>query len=167
MVNGVSKTYAMTGWRIGYAAGPRNVIKAMTSYQSHAASNANSIAQYAAATALSCGDTYIKSMITEYDVRRKLMHRMVNEIPGLSCRLPKGAFYIMMNLDEVLGKKYKGQVIDGSTKFAELLLNEKRVAVVPAAPFGSDNFVRLSYATSRSNILEGCHRIAAFVNELE
>lgn len=167
VVNGVSKTYAMTGWRIGYAAGPKKVIKAMTSFQSHASSNANSIAQYAAATALSCGDTYIKSMITEYDVRRRLMHRMLNEIDGLSCRLPKGAFYIMLNLQKVIGRSYKGQLIDGSTKFAELLLNEKRVAVVPALAFGDDNFVRLSYATSRSNIVEGCKRIACFVSELD
>ena len=167
VVNGVSKTYAMTGWRIGYAAGPKNVIKAMTSFQSHASSNANSIAQYAAATALSCGDTYIKSMITEYDVRRRLMHRMLNEIDGLSCQLPKGAFYIMLNLKQILGRSYKGQKIDGSTKFAELLLNEKRVAVVPALAFGDDNFVRLSNATSRSNIVEGCKRIACFVSEME
>ena len=166
VVNGVSKTYAMTGWRIGYAAGPKKVIKAMTSFQSHASSNANSIAQYAAATALSCGDTYIKSMITEYDVRRRLMHRMLNEIDGLSCQLPKGAFYIMLNLKQILGRSYKGQKIDGSTKFAELLLNEKRVAVVPALAFGDDNFVRLSYATSRSNIVEGCKRIACFVSEM-
>ena len=166
IVNGVSKTYAMTGWRIGYAAGPKNVIKAMTAFQSHASSNANSIAQYAAATALSCGDTYIKSMITEYDVRRRLMHRMINEIEGLSCRLPKGAFYIMLNLQQVIGKKFRGQVIDGSTKFAELLLTEKRVAVVPALAFGDDNFARLSYATSRQNIVEGCKRIACFVGEL-
>ncbi len=167
VVNGVSKTYAMTGWRIGYAAGPQNIIQAMTSFQSHASSNANSIAQYAAATALSCGDKYIKSMITEYDVRRRLMHRMVNEIDGLSARLPKGAFYMMMNLTGILGKKYHGQVISCATKFAELLLVEKRVAVVPAAAFGDDRFVRLSYATSRSNIVEGMRRIAAFVNELE
>ena len=167
IVNGVSKTYAMTGWRIGYAAGPKNVIKAMTSYQSHASSNANSIAQYAAATALSCGDTYIKSMITEYDVRRRLMHRMINEIDGLSCRMPKGAFYIMVNLQQIIGKKFKGQVIDGSTRFAELMLSEKRVAMVPALAFGDDNFVRLSYATSRSNIVEGCQRMAAFVAMLE
>ena len=167
IVNGVSKTYAMTGWRIGYAAGPKNVIKAMTAFQSHASSNANSIAQYAAATALSCGDTYIKSMITEYDVRRKLMHRMLNEIDGLSCRLPKGAFYIMLNLQNVIGRSYKGTVIDGSSRFAELLLNEKRVAVVPALAFGDDNFARLSYATSRQNIVEGCKRIACFVNALD
>ncbi len=167
VVNGVSKTYAMTGWRIGYAAGPKNVIKAMTSFQSHASSNANSIAQYAASTALSCGDTYIKSMITEYDVRRKLMHRMLNDIDGLSCRLPKGAFYIMLNLHKDIGRTYKGQKIDGSTRIAELLLNEKLVAVVPALAFGDDNFARLSYATSRSNIVEGCKRIACFISELD
>ncbi len=167
VVNGVSKSYAMTGWRIGYAGGPKKVIKAMASFQSHASSNANSIAQYAAATALSCGDTYIKSMIQEYDVRRKLMHRMLNEIDGLSAQLPKGAFYMMLNLTKVIGRSFKGQVIDGSTKFAELLLNEKRVAVVPGLGFGDDNFARLSYATSRSNIVEGCKRIGCFVNALD
>ena len=167
VVNGVSKSYAMTGWRIGYAAGPKPIIKAMTSFQSHAASNANSIAQYAAATALSCGDKYIKSMITEYDVRRRLMHKLLNDIPGLHARLPKGAFYMMMNITDILGKSYNGQVIDCSTKFAEILLTEKRVAVVPALAFGDDRYVRLSYATSRANIVEGMRRIAAFVDELQ
>lgn len=167
IVNGVSKTYAMTGWRIGYAAGPQNIISAMCSFQSHASSNANSIAQYAAATALSCGDKYILSMITEYDVRRRLMHRLLNEIDGLSAKLPKGAFYMMMNITQIIGKKYHGQLISGSTKFAELLLNEKRVAVVPALAFGDDRYVRLSYATSRANIVEGMRRIAEFVGELE
>ena len=167
VVNGVSKTYAMTGWRIGYAAGPQHIIKAMTSFQSHASSNANSIAQYAAATALSCGDKYIKSMITEYDVRRKLMHRMVNEIDGLSARLPKGAFYMMVNLTDILGKKFNGRVIDCATTFADMLLEHKRVAVVPAAAFGDDRYMRLSYANSRANIVEGMRRIAAFIGELE
>ena len=167
VVNGVSKSYAMTGWRIGYAAGPKNIIKAMTSFQSHASSNANSIAQYAAATALSCGDKYIKSMITEYDVRRRLMHRLLNEIDGLSARLPKGAFYMMMNLSGIIGRKYHGQEITNSSQFAEILLSEKRVAVVPALAFGDDRYVRLSYATSRANIVEGMRRIAAFVDELE
>ena len=166
VVNGVSKSYAMTGWRIGYAAGPKHIIKAMTSFQSHASSNANSIAQYAAATALSCGDKYIKSMITEYDVRRRLMHKLLNDIPGLSARLPKGAFYMMMNITGILGKKYDGRVIDSSTKFADILLTEKRVAVVPALAFGDDRYVRLSYATSRANIVEGMRRIASFVEEL-
>ena len=167
VVNGVSKSYAMTGWRIGYAAGPKHIIQAMTSFQSHASSNANSIAQYAAATALSCGDKYIKSMITEYDVRRRLMHRLLNEIDGLSARLPKGAFYMMMNITGIMGKKFHGQPIQNSTQFADLLLGEKRVAVVPALAFGDDRYVRLSYATSRANIVEGMRRIAAFVEELE
>lgn len=167
IVNGVSKSYAMTGWRIGYAAGPQSIISAMCSFQSHASSNTNSIAQYAAATALSCGDKYIRSMITEYDVRRKLLHRLINEIECLSSKLPKGAFYTMMNITGVLGKKYHGQIIDGSTKFAELLLSDKRVAVVPALAFGDDRYVRLSYANSRANIVEGMRRIAAFVSELE
>ena len=167
VINGVSKTYAMTGWRIGYAAGPKKVIKAMTSFQSHASSNANSIAQYAAATALSCGDKYILSMIDEYNARRRLMYRLVNEIDGLSCKLPKGAFYIMASLREILGRSYKGKKITGSTSFAETLLDEKRVAVVPALAFGDDNYVRLSYATSRQNIVEGMARIKEFVSELE
>ena len=167
VINGVSKTYAMTGWRIGYAAGPKNIIKAMTSFQSHASSNANSIAQYAAATALSCGDKYILSMIDEYNARRRLMYRLVNEIDGLSCKLPKGAFYIMVSLKEILGRSYKGKKITGSTSFAETLLDEKRVAVVPALAFGDDNYVRLSYATSRQNIVEGMARIKEFVSEME
>jgi len=167
VVNGVSKTYAMTGWRIGYAAGPKNVIKAMTSFQSHAASNANSIAQYAAATAISCGDKYIRSMIEEYSARRRLMHRLVNEIDGLSCKLPKGAFYIMVSLKAIMGKSHKGRRIDSSTSFAEILLDQKRVAVVPALAFGDDNYVRLSYATSRQNIVEGMARIKEFIAELE
>ena len=167
VVNGVSKTYAMTGWRIGYAAGPKNVIKAMTSFQSHASSGANSIAQYAAATALSCGDKYILSMIDEYNGRRRLMYRLVNEIDGMSCKLPKGAFYIMASLKQIIGRSHKGQVITGSTRFAELLLDEKRVAVVPALAFGDDNYIRLSYATSRQNIVEGMARIKEFVSELD
>lgn len=167
VVNGVSKSYAMTGWRIGYAAGPKAIIQAMTSFQSHASSNANSIAQYAAATALSCGDKYIKSMITEYDVRRRLMHRLLNEIDGLSARLPKGAFYIMMNITDIIGRKYHGTKITNSSQFADILLSEKRVAVVPGLAFGDDRYVRLSYATSRANIVEGMRRIAAFVEEME
>jgi len=166
VVNGVSKTYAMTGWRIGYAAGPKEVIKAMSSFQSHAASNANSIAQYAAATAISCGDKYIRSMIEEYNARRRLMYRLVNEIDGLHCKLPKGAFYIMVSLKDILGKSHKGRPITGSTVFAELLLDEKRVAVVPALAFGDDNYVRLSYATNRQNIVEGMARIRDFIAEL-
>ncbi|MEE1199874.1 MAG: pyridoxal phosphate-dependent aminotransferase [Christensenellales bacterium] len=167
VINGVSKTYAMTGWRIGYAAGPQKIIKAMTSFQSHAASNANSIAQYAAATAISCGDKYIRSMIEEYNARRRLMYRLVNEIDGLHCKLPKGAFYIMVSLKDIIGRTHRGRPITGSTDFAQLLLDEKRVAVVPALAFGDDNYMRLSYATSRQSIMRGMGRIREFVSEME
>ena len=163
IVNGVSKTYAMTGWRIGYAAGPKEIIKAMTSFQSHSSSNANSIAQYAAATAISCGDKYLRSMIDEYNARRRLMYRLVNETEGLSCKLPKGAFYIMANIEQIIGRTIAGRLIDGSTSFAEHLLNEKRVAVVPALAFGDDHYIRLSYAVSRQNIVEGMTRIRDFL----
>ena len=167
VVNGVSKTYAMTGWRIGYAAGPRAVIKTMTSYQSHAASNANSIAQAAAAAALAAGDApCIREMVAEFDARRVLMYHLINDIPGVSAHMPKGAFYLMANIGGLIGKKYKGEVITGSDKFAELLLDSKYVVVVPGNAFGDDNHVRLSYATSSGMIKRGIDRMAAFVAEL-
>jgi len=167
VINGVSKTYAMTGWRIGYAAGPRAIIKLMTSYQSHAASNPNSIAQEAAAVALAAGDApCVQEMVAEFDARRKLMHAMVNDIPGLSAHLPKGAFYLMANISGVIGKKYNGETITGSEKFAAMLLESKYVAVVAGKSFGDDNHLRLSYATSRKNIENGISRIAEFISEL-
>lgn len=167
VVNGVSKTYAMTGWRIGYAAGPRAVIKAMTSYQSHAASNANSIAQAAAAAALAAGDApCVREMVAEFDARRVLMYHLVNDIPGVSAHMPKGAFYLMANIGGLIGKKYNGEVITGSDKFAALLLESKYVVVVPGNAFGDDNHVRLSYATSSGMIKRGIDRMAEFVAEL-
>jgi len=167
VINGVSKAYAMTGWRIGYAAGPRAIIKLMTSYQSHAASNPNSIAQEAAAVALAAGDApCVQEMVAEFDARRKLMHAMVNDIPGLSAHLPKGAFYLMANISGVIGKKYNGETITGSEKFAAMLLESKYVAVVAGKSFGDDNHLRLSYATSRKNIENGISRIAEFISEL-
>ena len=167
VINGVSKTYAMTGWRIGYAAGPRNIIKLMTSFQSHAASNPNSVAQEAATVALAAGDApCVQEMVDEFDERRKLMHAMVNEIPGLSGILPKGAFYQMVNIRAIIGKKYNDRVITGSESFAEILLDSKYVAVVAGKSFGDDNHLRLSYATSQQNIRNGMARIAEFISEL-
>ena len=167
VINGVSKTYAMTGWRIGYAAGPRSVIKLMTSYQSHAASNPNSVAQEAAAVALAAGDApCVMEMVDEFDARRKLMHAMVNDIPGINAHMPKGAFYLMMNISGIIGKKYQGKEITGSESFANMLLESKYVATVAGKSFGDDNHLRLSYATSRMNIKNGIERIAAFVSEL-
>ena len=165
LVNGVSKSYAMTGWRIGYIAAPQHLVKAMTSFQSHATSNPNSIAQYAAAEALMNGKTYMREMTAEFDARRKIMHKLINSIDGLSANLPSGAFYVMMNISGLVGKSYNGQKIEGSTSFAEILLSEKNVAVVPAKAFGSDVHVRLSYAVSRDRIEAGLRRIADFVAE--
>ena len=166
VVNGVSKSYAMTGWRIGYAAGPKAVIRAMTAFQSHSTSNPNSIAQHAAAVALTNGEKFMHESLMEFDARRRLMHRLISEIPGLSATLPKGAFYMMLNISALIGKSLNGRTIGGSDDFAEMLLESQRVAVVPANAFGDDRYVRLSYATSREKITLGLARIAEFVKEL-
>ena len=167
IVNGVSKAYAMTGWRIGYVAGPRSVISAMASFQSQATSNPNSIAQYAAMKALQGDQSCVDEMVAEFQKRRDVMVEGINGIPGLSCRKPQGAFYIMMNIKEMIGRHYNGRVIEDSMDFAELLLAEKQVAVVPGVAFEAEGYCRLSYAVSMDNILEGLDRIAAFVNELD
>ena len=167
VVNGVSKTYAMTGWRIGYAAGPKPVIRAMTAFQSHSTSNPNSIAQHAAAVALTNGEKFMHDSLVEFDARRRLMHQLISEIPGLSAALPKGAFYMMLNISALIGKSLNGRAIRGSDDFAEMLLESRKVAVVPARAFGDDRYVRLSYATSRDKITLGLARIAEFVKELE
>lgn len=167
VVNGVSKAYAMTGWRIGYAAGPREVISAMTSFQSHSTSNPNSIAQHAAMEAMKNGEEQIRKMVDEFKARRDLLHRLVNEVPSLSARMPQGAFYIMANVKETFGKTWNGRVIGGSMDFADCLLESQRVAVVPGLPFGADEHLRLSYAISQEKIKRGIERIVAFVNELK
>ena len=166
VVNGFSKAYAMTGWRLGYCAGPTNVMKAVGALQSHATSNPNSIAQYAGYVALSGGDDIIAAMVAEFDRRRKHIVSRINSIPGLSCRMPKGAFYVMMNISELIGAAQGDKVIRSSTDFAELLLENAKVAVVPGLGFGSDMHVRLSYATSMENIDRGLDRIAQFVGSL-
>lgn len=165
VINGVSKSYAMTGWRIGYAAGPKKIIRAMTSFQSHTTSNPNSIAQHAAAVALTNGEKFMHETLLAFDERRRLMHSRLNAIPGLSATLPKGAFYMMLNIKEFIGKTINGRVIKGSDDFAEALLESKMVAVVPARAFGDDGYVRLSYATSREKIEIGTERIAEFAKE--
>ncbi len=166
VINGMSKAYAMTGWRIGYTASPLNAAKAMTNFQSHSTSCPNSIAQYAALTALSGPDDQLKSMVAEFDRRRRRIVELINEIPGLSCKPPKGAFYVMMNISGVFGKRYNGAPIVDSMSFTQLLLDNSHVAVVPGAGFGADAYVRLSYATSMENIEKGLARIKEFVGKL-
>lgn len=166
VINGMSKAYAMTGWRIGYTASPLNAAKAMTNFQSHSTSCPNSIAQYAALTALSGPDDQLKSMVAEFDRRRRRIVELINEIPGLSCKPPKGAFYVMMNISGLFGKRYNGAPIVDSMSFTQLLLDNSHVAVVPGAGFGADAYVRLSYATSMENIEKGLARIKEFVGKL-
>lgn len=163
LVNGMSKAYAMTGWRIGYVAGPRHEIAAMASFQSQATSNANSIAQYAAMKALQGDQSCVTEMVQEFQKRRDVMVERINAIPHVSCRKPAGAFYIMMNIKEVLGKSYDGRIIESSLDFAELLLAEKQVAVVPGVAFEAEGYCRLSYAVSMEQIERGLDRIAEFI----
>lgn len=167
IVNGMSKAYAMTGWRIGYTIAPPEVAKIMGSYQSHSTSNPCSIAQYASVAALEGPQDELRQMVSVFEKRSRLMHQLVNEIPGMSCRLPEGAFYVMANISGIIGKKHNGKEITGSLSFAEMLLNEKLTAVVPGIAFGADHYVRLSYATSEENIRKGLGRIHEFCSELE
>lgn len=167
LVNGLSKTYAMTGWRIGYTASTPGIAKVMGSYQSHATSNPCSVAQFAGVEALTGPQDEIKKMRDEFNERRKLMVELVNGIEGISCVTPMGAFYVMMNISKLKGRKLDGEEIRGSVDFAEKLLEKKLTAVIPGAAFGADDFVRLSYAISRENIEKGLRRIAEFVGMLD
>ena len=167
VVNGMSKAYAMTGWRIGYVAGPRIEIRAMGAFQSQATSNPNAMAQYASIAALESDQSCVAEMVAAFEKRRNMMVDKINSIPGLSCLKPQGAFYIMLNIKGILGRKYQGRPIEGSMDFAELLLAEKQVALVPGVAFEADGYCRLSYATSEEQITKGLERIEAFVNELD
>ena len=146
---------------------PLSVIKAMTSFQSHSTSNANSIAQYATAVALTQGEQILQEMIHEFDVRRRLMYSRINRIEGLKSHLPKGAFYMMLNISGLIGKKWQGREIKDSMSFADILLTAKNVAMVPGIAFGAENYMRLSYATSQAQINKGMDRLEEFVSELE
>jgi aspartate aminotransferase len=167
VLNGVSKAYSMTGWRIGYAAGSKELIKAMTNIQSQSTSNPSSISQKAAVEAL-CGvqDTVVE-MLREFDRRRRFMVDGLNSIEGITCIMPAGAFYVFPNISAFLKRSYKGKVIRGSIEFAEYLIDVAEVAVVPGEAFGTEGHVRLSYATSMENIEEGIKRIAEAVRRLE
>ncbi|NEZ46108.1 pyridoxal phosphate-dependent aminotransferase [Clostridium niameyense] len=166
IINGMSKAYAMTGWRIGYAAGPKEIIKVMSNIQSHTTSNPNSIAQYASLEALKGDTEALNKMILEFKKRRDYMVDKINSIEGLSCIEPKGAFYVMVNINKVLNKSINNRVIKDSLNFSKILLEEEKVAVVPGIAFGVDSFIRLSYATSMENIEKGLHRIEVFLGKL-
>lgn len=166
VINGLSKAAAMTGWRIGYAAANKEIIKLMTSIQSHMTSNTNSITQYAAIEALSNTEDSLNKMVKEFDNRRKYMINRLDSIKGINYILPKGAFYIMVNVSEFYGKSINGEKITDSLSFSKELLKEENVAVIPGIGFGLDDYIRLSYATSMENIENGIDRIEKFLNKL-
>ncbi|MDU5079946.1 pyridoxal phosphate-dependent aminotransferase [uncultured Tissierella sp.] len=165
LINGMSKSHAMTGWRIGYAAAHEEIIKVMSNIQSHATSNPCSISQYASVVGLTGDQNSVEEMKKHFVERRNYMADTINSIKGLSCRKPQGAFYIMVNFTQLLGKTIKGHAINSSMDFANLLLDEGKVAVVPGIAFGDDKYVRLSYATSMENIKNGLERIKQIVEE--
>ena len=165
IVSGVSKSYAMTGWRIGYAAGPESVIQAMDSLQSHTTSNPNSIAQKAALAALTGPDDEVDRMRAEFDRRRIAAVAAIREIPDLPLVEPRGAFYVFPDVRAYYGRRYKGTEIRGSVALAEALLDAEEVVTVPGAAFGDDDAIRLSYALSIEQVEEGIARIRRFLTE--
>lgn len=159
IINGVSKAYAMTGWRIGYTAGDEKIIKIMSNIQSHTTSNPSSISQHASVEALLGNQDSLLVMKNEFDNRRKAMGDLINSIKGISCTIPEGAFYIMLNISQLKGTTIEGTQINSSMDFSNLLLDKCKVAVVPGIAFGDDDYVRLSYATSLENINSGLGRV--------
>ncbi len=159
VVNGLSKSHAMTGWRIGYAAGPREIINAMTSIQSQSTSNPSSISQKAAVAALTGPQEFVSVMHTEFDRRRKVLVGGLNAIDGISCMNPTGAFYAFPNVSKLFGKSVGARRINSSLDVATYLLEEANIALVHGGAFGDDRYIRISYATSMDTIRKGLERI--------
>jgi len=166
IVHGVAKTYAMTGWRIGYTGGPEEIISAMSNIQSQSTSNPTSISQKASVEALIGPQEEVKKMVSAFTERRNYIVDRLNEISGVSCFKPTGAFYVFPNFSEYFGKSYQGKKISNSTELADYFLDVAKVAVVPGVEFGADPFERLSYATSMKDIREGIDRIAEALKKL-
>ncbi|MEW5745679.1 MAG: pyridoxal phosphate-dependent aminotransferase [Nitrospirota bacterium] len=167
VVNGLSKSHAMTGWRIGYAAGPKDLIKAMTNIQSQSTSNPTSIAQKAAVAALTGPQEFIETMRTEFDKRRKFLVDALNAVPGVCCLKPNGAFYAFPNVSAFYGRKAGARQINSSLDMALYLLEEAKVALVHGEAFGDDQYIRISYATSMQNIEKGLGRIKGALGALQ
>ena len=167
VVNGLSKSHAMTGWRLGYAAGPADVIKAMTNIQSQSTSNPNSITQKAAVEALTGPQDFIGMMLKEFDKRRRYIVGELSAVSGITCAMPSGAFYAFPNTSSIYGRRFGDKKISSSGDLALYLLEEAKVALVPGEAFGDDDYVRLSYATSMEDIRKGLERIREAVSRLE
>ncbi len=166
LVNGVSKTYSMTGWRIGYAAGDKEVVSAMSKLQGQSTSNPTSISQWAAIAAFTGDHQVIEDRTKEFEQRKNYIVEKLNDIPEISCFDPQGAFYVFPNISGYFGKAFGGKVIKDSLDFTEFILDEAKVAVVPGVAFGSDDHVRISYATSMDDIIKGVDRITEAVAKL-
>ena len=165
ILNGVAKTYAMTGWRVGWMIGPKDVIKAATNLQSHLTSNVSNISQRAAIAAVSGDLAAVHVMGEAFDRRRKLIVDLLNEIPGFVCPTPTGAFYVYPSVKGVLGKSIRGKIPTTSAELATILLEEVEVAAVPGEAFGPSGYLRFSYATSDADIVEGIGRIKKLLTE--
>jgi len=166
LVNGVSKTYSMTGWRIGYAAGDKEVISAMSKLQGQSTSNPASISQWAAIAALSGPHDEILRRTGEFEERKNYIVERLNGIPGINCFSPQGAFYVFPNVSGFYGKEYDGKVVKDSLDFTQYILVKAKVAVVPGVAFGSDDHVRISYATSMEDIVKGMDRMEEALGRL-
>ncbi len=165
IINGVAKTYAMTGWRVGWMIGPKDVIKAATNLQSHLSSNVSNVSQRAAIAALTGDLAAVHKMGDAFNRRRKLIVQLLNEIPGVTCPTPTGAFYVYPSVKSVLGKEIRGKRPTTSIELAALILDEIEVAVVPGEAFGPSGYLRFSYATSDADIVEGVARVKALLSE--
>ena len=164
--SGLSKSYAMTGWRIGYTGASREITGLMSSVQSHQTSNPNSIAQKAAVEALTGPQDTMKKMVEEFGARRDYIYSRVKNFPYVRALKPQGAFYLFVDVEDVLGMSYKGKPVGDTSNLADILLDDYSVAVVPCADFGFPNHIRLSYAISKEQIGKGMDRIESFLGEL-
>jgi len=167
VVNGVAKTYAMTGWRVGWMVGPRDVVDAATNLQSHETSNVSNVAQRAALAAVSGDLEAVAGMREAFDRRRRTIHTMLNEIPGVSCFEPQGAFYAFPSFEAVLGRELRGRRPSTTLELAEVVLEEAQVAFVPGEAFGAPGYARFSYALSDDDLVKGISRIGELLREVE
>ena len=165
IINGVAKTYAMTGWRVGWMIGPKDLIKAATNLQSHLSSNVSNVSQRAAIAALTGDLSAVHKMGEAFDRRRKLIVKLLNEIPGVSCPTPTGAFYVYPSVKGVLGKTIRGKTPKTSAELATLILDEVEVAAVPGEAFGPSGYLRFSYALGDEDIVEGIGRVKTLLSE--
>jgi aspartate/methionine/tyrosine aminotransferase len=167
VVNGVAKTYAMTGWRVGWLIGPTDVVSAAANLQSHATSNVSNVAQAAALAAVSGDLSAVAMMRSAFDVRRQTMVRMLREIPGVDCPTPRGAFYCYPSVEALLGKPLRGRTPTTSAELAEIVLDEAEVAVVPGEAFGAPGSFRMSYALGDDDLAEGVGRLQKLLSEIQ